>query len=165
MTEIMPVPRILILLSYQQGALGDFFFVVRSMRLLRSISAIRACAPRGALRLCCSAAAKIAPPERFSRALHGRGFQVSLFNAHKKRNHPLGDFFFVVRSMRLLRSISAIRACAPRGALRLCCSAAAKIAPLERFSRALHGRGFQVSLLLHKQKSHPLDDFFIWCGQ
>ena len=123
------------------------FSVVRSMRLLRSISAIRACAPRGALRLCCSAAAKIAPPERFSRALHGRGFQVSLFNAHKKRNHPLGDFFFVVRSMRLLRSISAIRACAPRGALRLCCSAAAKIAPPERFFRAMHGRGFQVSLI------------------
>ena len=84
----------------------------------------------------------------------------------KKETTLLGDFFFVVRSMRLLRSISAIRACAPRGALRLCCSAAAKIAPPERFSRALHGRGFQVSLLiLHKQKSHPLDDFFIWCGQ
>ena len=61
------------------------FSVVRSMRLLRSISAIRACAPRGALRLCCSAAAKIAPPERFSRALHGRGFQVSLLYCTNKK--------------------------------------------------------------------------------
>ena len=36
MTEIMPVPRNLILLSYQQRALRLFFFFVKDLNLRRS---------------------------------------------------------------------------------------------------------------------------------